>query len=467
MLVTMGMASIVGLGVYNMINELVKSENDLQGKLQLIFKRSDICVETKEKIDKRKKLYPKFIRMLYKNEKGATSRAFYYSIPAGMDKFDIVNKLDKIRDGLGTEIIFDWVAEDRDELYKEYKIKNADFCITVLKGFLPKRIDFDMDFILKMIEHDYDQLVIPIGNSRAGFETINLSSESSHSMIVAGTAGSGKSTLLRLILLALHIGYTPEEVQLWLMDLKENVEFDVVENSYLIKEKVGSPWKAGEFLVKLLTYTQNKYSIIKSARCTDIGQYNRKVKKYPELGLKQLPRDVVFIDEYAMLDPNAADDMEEQKYFKKCRMIVKQIVQIARASGVHTILSTQRPSHEIIDGTMKNNFSITVGFRVKNAQSSGVVMDDMSNKSLMYIDPEKPGRCIMRGVKRDLAIQVPYLDSELARELFAPYQTTTINITPTQEQYEKSTHQGQRIEIGGKKEKKQTLMKKDKNKKVG
>jgi hypothetical protein len=88
---------------------------------------------------------------------------------------------------------------------------------------------------------------------------------------------------------------------------------------------------------------------------------------------------------------------------------------------VHTILATQRPSHEVIDGTMKNNFAITIGFRVKNAQSSGVVMDDMSNKSLMYIDPEKPGRCIMRGAKRDLMLQIPLIESDYARELLSQY----------------------------------------------
>lgn len=414
MIATLALASFVGVGVgTTLMNFTNKGSHTLEGKIALIFKRCDIAIECKESTI-RKKLYPKLVKQGWEGN----NKKFYFKLPAGMTYLDVISKMPNFWDGLNAEVI-------PKKLEGDYK---SDFTLTVLSGHLKDMVEFNLEEMLKAIKHKKGELIIPIGISRRKFETVTLSSDKTSTMLIGGMIGSGKSTLIRQILVAIHLGYTPEEVELWLCDMKENVEFSIVGNSKFVGNKVSSPFEALGFFQELLEVTQERYRILKNYNCTDINQFN---KNYPHMFMKRI---LLLIDEYAMLE--GSKDPDENKYYSACRMLVKQIVAISRASGVHTLLSTQRPSNEVLEGTLKNNLSSTCGFRMKNEVSSRILIDD---PRLAHIDPDKPGRCILR-TDRDVYVQVPYIDGDSAYKILTPFRCETINLDDLQTpNYTKST----------------------------
>jgi len=416
MITTLSMAGIFGVGVASVVKDLIHDPNKtLEGRIQLIMKRCDICSETKESNDKKRKLYPTLVKQGWNGK----NKVFYYKLPVGLSYLDVYNKLPYFWDGLGAEVILK-------KLEGDFK---SDFTMTVLSGHLPDSISFDLETIMKIIQHKKGQIILPIGYSRRKFETVEISSDMFPTILIAGTIGSGKSTIIRLMQVALHLGYTPEEVGLWIADLKEGIEGNVLGDSNFIDEKVSSPWESGKFFQNLLKLTQERYRILSEANCTDITQYN---EENPNKFMKRL---ILFIDEYAMLE-GGKGDTDENKYLQGCRTLVKQIVAIGRACGVHTILATQRPSHEVIEGTLKNNLAVTIGFRTKNETSSRIVMD--GENKLAHIDPDKPGRCILR-TDRDVFVQVPLIKSNEAKSLLLPYQKTKNSQSTSTVELKKST----------------------------
>jgi hypothetical protein len=184
-------------------------------------------------------------------------------------------------------------------------------------------------------------------------------------MLVAGATGSGKTMFLYSLIAALHEAYSAEEVELVLVDPKQT-DFVYFEGLSLLRGRgvITDPQLAIEILQRLLNVElEERTSVLKNAKARDISSYNARDNV-------KIPRIVVVIDEFADL----ADIMEgsERDDFDAS---LRRLAQRARNVGIHLVLATQRPTTDIINGTIKANLPCRVSFRLSSHVDSQTILD--------------------------------------------------------------------------------------------
>lgn len=196
-------------------------------------------------------------------------------------------------------------------------------------------------------------------------------------LLMAGATGQGKSVCLNSILASLLYKKHPAELKMVMIDPKK-VElslFNMIEKHYLCKLPgeeeaiVTDTAKVINTLNALCIEMDLRYDLLKRAYVRNIKEYNRKFikrKLNPEKGHRYLPFLVLVIDEFADLIMTAGKEVE---------MPIARLAQLARAVGIHLIIATQRPSVNIITGTIKANFPVRVAFRVSSKIDSRTILD--------------------------------------------------------------------------------------------
>lgn len=196
-------------------------------------------------------------------------------------------------------------------------------------------------------------------------------------LLVAGATGQGKSVGLNAIITSLLYKKHPAEMKMVLVDPKM-VEFNIystIEKHYLAKlpdaEKaiITDVTKVTQTLNSLTKEMDNRYELLMNAGVRNIKEYNEKFKKRrlsPVKGHRFLPYIVVVIDEFGDLIMTAGKEIE---------MPIARIAQKARAVGIHMIIATQRPTTNIITGTIKANFPARMAFRVTSQIDSRTILD--------------------------------------------------------------------------------------------
>lgn len=197
-------------------------------------------------------------------------------------------------------------------------------------------------------------------------------------MLMAGTTGSGKSVCINAIIMSMLLTRSPEDVRLVLIDPKM-VEMAAFENiPHLLCPIVNDARKAGEILEWAAEKMDERYELLKEANVKNISSYNSLGEKeiYERFGVdsddeKQripthLPYYVIIVDELADLVMTGSKDVEHH---------IIRIAQKARAVGIHLILSTQRPSVNVVTGLIKSNMPCRISFRVASRQESRIVLD--------------------------------------------------------------------------------------------
>ena len=196
-------------------------------------------------------------------------------------------------------------------------------------------------------------------------------------LLMAGATGTGKSVGLNAVLASLLYTKHPSELKLVLVDPKK-VEFSLysaLERHYLAKmpdEEEGvitDVKKVVRTLNSLCIEMDSRYDLLKQAKVRKITEYNDKFCKRmlnPEHGHRYLPYIVVVIDEFGDLIMTAGKEVE---------LPIARLAQLARAVGIHLIIATQRPTTNIITGTIKANFPARVAFRVTSGIDSKTILD--------------------------------------------------------------------------------------------
>jgi len=203
---------------------------------------------------------------------------------------------------------------------------------------------------------------------------------------VAGATGQGKSVGLNAILTSLLYKKHPAEMKIVLVDPKM-VEFSVyktIENHFLaaLPEEADSPiitdtTKVVRTLNSLCVEMDARYELLMAAGERNIKDYNKKFKERklnPEKGHRYMPYIVVVIDEYGDLIMTAGKEIE---------LPIARIAQKARAVGIHMIIATQRPTTNIITGTIKANFPGRIAFKVSQGIDSKTILDRMGANQLI------------------------------------------------------------------------------------
>ncbi len=196
-------------------------------------------------------------------------------------------------------------------------------------------------------------------------------------LLMAGATGQGKSVGLNAILVSLLYKKHPSQLKFVLVDPKK-VELSIyktIENHFLAKLPgeedaiITDTKKVVHTLNALCIEMDNRYDLLKEAGCRNIKEYNEKFaarKLNPEKGHQFLPFIVLVVDEFADLIMTAGKEVE---------MPIARLAQLARAVGIHLIIATQRPSVNIITGTIKANFPARIAFKVSSKIDSRTILD--------------------------------------------------------------------------------------------
>ncbi len=191
-------------------------------------------------------------------------------------------------------------------------------------------------------------------------------------VLIAGTTGSGKSVCTNSILVSLLYKATPEEVKLIVVDPKM-VEFGIYNGiPHLLIPVVTDAKKAAGALQWAVTEMMRRYRSLSEAGVRDIESYNKLAET--DEALEPMPKLVVVIDELADLMLVAGKEVEEA---------ICRIAQMGRASGVHLVIATQRPSADVITGLMKANIPSRIALVVSSAMESRIILDSMGAEKLI------------------------------------------------------------------------------------
>jgi len=223
-------------------------------------------------------------------------------------------------------------------------------------------------------------LPIALGKTVDGIASVADLAKMPH-LLVAGTTGSGKSVGVNTIIVSFLYTMSPAEVRFIMIDPKMN-EFNIYEGiPHLLMPVVTDPKKAALTLKWAVEEMDNRYRTLADNLVKDIDSYNRtveevnsKLKTGEAGGLKKMPYIVVVIDEFADLMAVASKDVE---------LAVLRIAQKARAAGIHLIIATQRPTRDIVTGTIKSNLPTRISFRVASGLDSRTILDTGGAEQLL------------------------------------------------------------------------------------
>jgi S-DNA-T family DNA segregation ATPase FtsK/SpoIIIE len=201
-------------------------------------------------------------------------------------------------------------------------------------------------------------------------------------LLIAGTTGSGKSVCLASLITCLVMNNTPEQLRLAIMDPKmvELARFDGL--PHLLGRVETEIERMLAVLRWALTEMDQRYRLFEAARARDLNAYNAKQARKNQPGL---PRIVIIIDELADLMMSAPDQTEHS---------LVRLAQLARATGIHLVIATQRPSTDVLTGLIKANFPARIAFAVASSVDSRVILDTNGAEALLgrgdmlFLNPE-------------------------------------------------------------------------------
>ena len=191
-------------------------------------------------------------------------------------------------------------------------------------------------------------------------------------LLIAGTTGSGKSVCVASLTTCLVMNNTPEDLRLVMVDPKmvELVRFNG------LPHLLGKVETELERILAVLRWTvtemDRRYKLLEATRSRNIDTYNRKIRR--RKGEQPLPNIVVVIDELADLMMSAPDQTEHN---------LVRLAQMARATGIHLVVATQRPSTDVVTGLIKANFPARISFAVASSIDSRVILDTQGAESLL------------------------------------------------------------------------------------
>lgn len=225
-------------------------------------------------------------------------------------------------------------------------------------------------------QHSKMELPIALGKTISNETYVTDLTKMPH-LLMAGATGQGKSVGLNCILASILYKKHPAQVKFVLVDPKkvELTLFNKIERHFLAKLPdteeaiITDTQKVVTTLNSLCLEMDNRYDLLKDAQCRNLKEYNAKFiarRLNPKEGHKFLPYIVLVVDEFADLIMTAGKEVETP---------IARLAQLARAIGIHLIIATQRPSVNIITGTIKANFPARIAFRVTSKIDSRTILD--------------------------------------------------------------------------------------------
>jgi len=222
----------------------------------------------------------------------------------------------------------------------------------------------------KLFNTSKSPLTIAMGKDIVGNPFVTDLKKLPH-LLIAGTTGSGKSVGINAMILSLLYRNDPDNLKLMLIDPKM-LEFSVYNDiPHLLTPVITDPIKAIAALANMVAEMERRYKLMAGNRTKNIENYNQKIKKGSG---ETMPYIVVIIDELADLMMNGGKDVEYS---------IARLAQMARASGIHLIVATQRPSVDVVTGLIKANLPSRLSYRVGQRIDSKVILDALGADRLL------------------------------------------------------------------------------------
>ena len=245
--------------------------------------------------------------------------------------------------------------------YVGIEVPNIDKTVVGLRDILESREMRKMD----------GNLILPLGRDTAGKPIIMDLVRAPH-MLIAGQTGSGKSVCINTIINGLLMQHGPESLKFVMVDPKM-VELPGYNGiPHLLSKVITDMDQVMGALTWMLIEMDDRYQMFREHGVRNIDAYNAIARR--RKSMEQLPYIVLIVDELADLMMTAGEDIERQL----CRL-----AQMARATGIHLILATQRPSTDVVTGLIKANFPTRIAFAVTSQIDSRVILDQPGAERLL------------------------------------------------------------------------------------
>ena len=252
----------------------------------------------------------------------------------------------------------------------------------------------DMIYSLRANEN-YTKMNIPmiLGKTITG-EPIVIDVAKMPHMIIAGTTGSGKSVCINSLINTIIYQKSPKDVRLIMVDPKV-VELTVYDGiPHLLTPVITEPKRAIKALEWLVSEMERRYSMLARYGVRNINGLNEKIRSGEVKGVEKVPYILLVMDEFADIIAVVGKEMD---------IAIGRIAAKARAAGIHMILATQRPSADVITGTLKSNLPGRIAFAVSSGINSRVILDEMGAENLLgkgdmlLLDPSAMGTKRIQG----------------------------------------------------------------------
>jgi DNA segregation ATPase FtsK/SpoIIIE, S-DNA-T family len=252
--------------------------------------------------------------------------------------------------------------------YVGIEVPNADKSLVALRGILESA----------EMRKSTGKLMLALGRDTSG-APVTLDLTRAPHLLIAGSTGSGKSVCINTIISSLLMQHGPESLRFVMVDPKmvelpgyngiPHLEGKVITD---VEQVMGA-------LTWLLLQLDDRYQLFREVGVRNIDSYNELARQSRSKGhsgerLEHMPYIVLIIDELADLMMTAADDVERQ---------ICRLAQMARATGIHLILATQRPSTDVVTGLIKANFPSRIAFAVSSLVDSRVILDEPGAERLL------------------------------------------------------------------------------------
>ena len=222
----------------------------------------------------------------------------------------------------------------------------------------------------KIFKSSKSPLTIALGKDIVGNPFVTDLKKLPH-LLIAGTTGSGKSVGINAMILSLLYRNDPDKLKFMLIDPKM-LEFSIYNDiPHLLTPVITDSNKAIIALANMVGEMERRYKLMAQNKTKNIDTYNKKVKK---VGEETIPYIIVIIDELADLMMTGGKDVEYS---------IARLAQMARASGIHLIVATQRPSVDVVTGLIKANLPSRLSYRVGQKIDSKVILDTFGAESLL------------------------------------------------------------------------------------
>lgn len=319
------------------------------------------------------KIYPKMVDHTT-NPKYDT---FIFSVPNGYGK----QKLEQYKDGLelaiGYPIEFDFNKSNWVIIVKKYKIKS--------------KVNYTLSY-------NKNSLKVKIGDYEQGQLCINL--KENPNTILCGTTGSGKSVCSKSILTTLINNFNPDRLQITLCDLKK-VELNLFKNVSHVERFTYDFQETSEIVEDLLIECNKRYELLMENKVVDIYEYN-------QISKEKLPYKILFIEEIVLL-------LQDKKHVAMDKL--KQLLSVCRACGIFVIMTTQRPSCDVLDSVAKACINNRIVFKVEDSKNSIIALDREGGENL-----KGKGHGILKVGSEFTEFQGYFISTEQVKNIIKPFE---------------------------------------------